>query len=692
MPPEPLAEEKAEIAKRLLETLRQAAVHVPVWQLTEANRWKLFRDTLFGHVPIRGALRPRDLPLDSACRRIAETTALIHAMDPYKDPHGVIYFRHWLMYFSLLNLAGSPADAPGSLDASQQLCCVILELVMAFTGSVPTGENVHATLAVHPFTQRLIGVLGLSQQEWQKLYVRYGRDATRAPRQVLLARFAAMVTAIPAPPQRADFKTAEEWRQRIAGSLDQPGFMNRRNEAKAALLSSLESKSFVSATLKPSAVQSYIASGRHHWNFRGASTWCSQTLGVARDLFADMTNGLLSSDSDAIVAYWLPASHSQSDLNDKLQKQLAHFWSLCNRGPDSLHGRFPRLAEWLLKELGDESRNSSGQSVLSLDQLPSFEVRCKEPWSLLEICVHRLPEEKKEKSAATIPAATETGSKCAHADGHPAVFTTYPPWLQPDGGGNPVGVAAIAWSLCGTTYRTHSHEGLCEALDEHDLALQPIHHGEWLKNLGMENSQLTHLKLDGDGVGARFRESPLADFPWLSVELARLMQSRLTLGVRGALDKHRRLFPLQQLQTLPVDIVYLGGDDLYACLPWDLVDSFLAAFGGTNEEITKSRWSSLSFTFIAARLRPITQILAGVDPGDYEARTLRLDAANQTAARLLTYGLRYVKDSFKNTSSLDVATLATLAGEKGMGVGPIPETNEIGCLRGRVVDVVRVEA
>lgn len=75
-----------------------------------------------------------------------------------------------------------------------------------------------------------------------------------------------------------------------------------------------------------------------------------------------------------------------------------------------------------------------------------------------------------------------------------------------------------------------------------------------------------------------------------------------------------------------------------------------------------------------------------------KARTLRLDAANQTAARLLTYGLRYVKDSFKNTSSLDVATLATLAGEKGMGVGPIPETNEIGCLRGRVVDVVRVEA
>jgi hypothetical protein len=686
MPHIPFSPQKAVLAERFLDTLRQAAVDVPAWHLTESERWKLFRDVLFGHARVRGSLRPRDLPLDTACRRITDTTSRIHSMAGYADAYGTISFRHWLTYFSLLNLPGSPSNKPVPLDASQQLCCVILELVIALLGQVPAGRAVEEKLASHPFAQRLIGVLGLSRQEWEKLYDLYGKDATRAPRQVLLARFAALVTATPCPPQRNHFQTAEEWRAALAAKLDQPGFRVHPGEAKHALLNALEARLFVLTTLKPSAVQSYIAQGKHHWNFRGASAWCSQTLGVARDLFVDFADGLLSSDSDAIVAAWLPAVDSSANLNDRLHQSISRFWSL-QRGPGTLQERCPRLAEWLERELCSASPDGSGIAALTLEQLPGFEVRCKEPWSLLEICVHRLPEEEKGKSESTRRRVANIESECAHATGHPAIFTTYPPWLQPDGGRRPVGVAAIAWSLCGTTYRTHSHEGLCESLGEHDLSLQSVHHGEWLKTLSLENSRLTHLKIDGDGVGRRFREAALADFPWLSMELARLMQSRLTEGVRSALTEHRRKFPGLQVLTLPVDVVYLGGDDLYICVPWDLAEYFMGGFGATNDEVATNQWSDLRFTFIAARLQPITQILSGVDSADYDARTLRLDSANQAAARLLTFGLRVVKDSFKSGSPLDTTRLAESAAEPTVEIRIDTDPVVFGCLRGRLVDV-----
>lgn len=674
-----------EPAESLLTALRQVSVHVPTWHLSESERWHLFRDLLFGNVRVRGSLRPRDLPLDAACMQVLNAAAAIQAARPYAVANGRIAFRHWLTCFCLLHSVAKKKGASPELPESQQLACVILELVASLIGSAPPEGTPAEAIAKHPFTQRLIGVLGMSQQEWDSLWEKCHKDP--AKRSVSLARLAALVMAIPDPPQLST-GDRQKWHAELARKLRQEGFLELHAEKKKALLASLDELFCRQATLKIPDVQRYIAQGKNHWNFRGASAWCSQTLGVARDCFLEASKGLMSSDSDAIVAAWLPESADERSLSDALKASMERLWRLPSVTNESMHARFPRLAEWLTKEIEALRADNPRISPLADTQLPGFSVRCKEPWSLLQICVHRVPKEPKKREARVPPEpADDETTECAHVIGQPPVFSTYPPWLRPQGGKRRVGVAAVAWSLCGTTYRTHAHEGLCEAIGDRQLQLQSVHHGEWLETLGMPDSRLTHLKLDGDGVGERFLRAPLADSTLLSMELARSMQHRLIAGVREALAVHKRSYPGVENRPLPIDVVYLGGDDLYVCLPWDLVDVFLAAFA-TND-MGNNPWNTLTFTFVAARLQPKKAILAGVDPADWKSRESRLDDANQTAARLLTYGLRTVKDSFRDEMPLDVASLQKLADRQGMTVHAEPTPYERESLRGRVIDVTR---
>lgn len=672
-------------AEDLLKALRQVSVRVPTWHLTESERWHLFRDLLFGNVRVRGSLRPRDLPLDAACMQVLTAAASVQAMRPYEVTNGRISFRHWLTCFCLLHSVATKKKPSAKLPESQQLACVILELVISLLGTAPPPGTPLEAIAKHPFTQQLIGVLGLSQQEWDSLWGRC--DIDPASRSVSLARLAALVMAIPDPPQLAT-ADRQKWHAELAGKLRQEGFPELHGEKKKALLASLDEQFCRQATLKIPGVQRYIAQGKNHWNFRGASAWCSQTLGVARDCFLDASKGLMSSDSDAIVAAWLPESADERTLNDAVKASMERLWSLSPATNDAMHARFPRLADWLTQEIEALRAEDPRISPLADTQLPGFSVRCKESWSLLDICVRRVPKEPKIREAPVVPRpADDETTECAHVIGHPPVFSKYPPWLRPQGGKRRVGVAAVAWSLCGTTYRTHSHEGLCEAIGERKLRLQSVHHGEWLETLGMPDSRLTHLKLDGDGVGDKFREAPLADSTWLSMELARTMQHRLIAGVRETFAHHKQNYPTLEDRPLPIDVVYLGGDDLYVCLPWDLVDVFLDAFAA--DDMSRNPWNNLTFTFIAARLQPKKDILAGVDPADWKTRESRLDDANQTAARLLTYGLRTVKDSLRDGTPLEMAALQKLADLQGMTVRAEPTSYERDRLRGRIIDVTR---
>ena len=653
------------IQNGLIEALRTAAVDAPAWHLTSANRWRLLRDTLLGHVRVRGKLRPRDLPLDTSCQAVIDSAARILNLPPYTFEQGSLRFRHWLGIFSLLPLATTEAGDRTPLSTDDFLCATILELCFALRGGV-TREI--TTQAASPFVQRLIGVLGLSQQEWDRLITEYQKTIhERAPaHDALLARWAARVIELPAPAEPGDFLSRAEFRAALASALTEH---KGKRPSIEQLLATLDERACCYVTLKAEKPQRYINRGTQHWLLRGASGWCSQSLALARDLMCGIDEALLFSDSDAVVGMWFPRTASEADLQDRFQRTLSDFWQLKNESHE-MAKRFPRLWNWLQDNLPE------GVALDRATNLPTLKPWCMPPLSVLEICLYRLPKDESDKRSDDANVATD--GTCSRVKGEKAVaFTTPAPWLEDENGdGNGagdgkdaaevqpyrVGITSMIWALCGTTFRTHAHEGLCKALEITHLRLQKVHHGKWLRQLGMQQESLVHLKIDGDGVGEHFRTSPLADFPWLSMQLGRMVQQRLVAGVRAAITKCPGVGG-EDGPTLPVDVVYVGGDDVYVILPEPILKPFLDGFAKPLPGLDGNPWEQAPFTFVAARLKPKADLLAGLGDARGGAGSLMSDrfaAANLAAARLVTEGLSAVKQDFKREADLDPLAIQSM--------------------------------
>ena len=641
----------------LIAALRQAAVDAPGWHLTSAHRWQLMRDTLLGHVRVRGAIRPRDLPLDTSCQKVIDASICFLSLPPYRFETVNIQFRHWLAMFALLQMATSEACEACPISEDDLLCATIIELCFASGGRVLRKA---ADVASLPCVQRLIGVLGLSQQEWDRLIKGYQEamnDQNRSPKHdAILARWAAGVVVLEDPPRPQDYQERDAWRAGLAERLST--FEGKRPEIQAAL-AILDERASCYVTLKAQRPQRYINRGTRHWLLRGASAWCSQSLALARDLLCD-DHSLLFSDSDAIIGMWFPRSASQAGLQKQLDEKLASLWKI-DREAGGLARRFPRLGQWLGESLPE------GGGINIATNLPSLSAWCREPLSALEIALYRLPEPDKKGC----PAADDSvpGGSCTRVTGDSAVSFRRPcPWLQDEelGQEGSAGITSMIWALCGTAFRTHTHEGLCKALSRPDLYLQNVKHGHWLQQLGMSDESLVHLKLDGTGVGDRFRKHSLADFPWLSMQLARMLQHRLVAGVRSALEHSPPADGKEGGPTLPVDVVYVGGDDVYVILPEPLLQRFLEGFGGWLPDIEGNPWKDTAFTFVAACLEPKEKLLYGIEEprgGAGSEKSNRLAAANLAAARVVTEGLDAVKKDVKGEAPCDPVALQRIIDE-----------------------------
>jgi len=646
-----------EVIDALIAALRQAAVDAPGWHLTSHQRWRLLRDTLLGHVRVRGAIRPRDLPLDTACQKVIDASIGFLSLPAYDYEECHILFRHWLAMFAILPMASAESCKACPLPEDDLLYATIVELGFACSRRVLRRAN---DIAGKHCVQRLIGVLGLSQQEWDRLAKTYDEaigDRDRSPQHdVILARWAAAVVALENPPRPHDFPDRHAWRASLSERLSR--YDQKRSRIQAGL-ATLDERACCYVTLKAERPQRYINRGMRHWLLRGASAWCSQSLALARDLLCD-DRSLLFSDSDAIVGMWFPRSTSQIELQRQLDGKLNELWQL-DRKPGALANRFPRLAEWLDASLPE------GEKIDRTSNLPGLSVWCREPLSVLEIALHRLPSgEGGDRSAAEEPVG---GGSCSRVRGDKAVsFRRECPWLQDEEEKekDPAGITSMIWALCGTAFRTHAHEGLCASLNSPHLSLQKIKHGEWLQQLGMSEASLVHLKLDGDGVGDRFRSHPPSDFPWLSMQLARMVQRRLVAGVQSALEKPASPTQGKDGPTVPVDVVYVGGDDVYVIVPDPLLQRFLDGFGGSLSQLEGNPWKDTSFTFIAACLEAKDKLLAGIDDqrgGPGSDTSERFAAANLAAARLVTEGLGEVKKDFKEKGLLDPAALQQIVDE-----------------------------
>lgn len=421
------------------------------------------------------------------------------------------------------------------------------------------------------------------------------------------------------------------------------------------VLNDLSRRNLRLLTAMTTHVQSYICRGQRHWLMRGASAWCAQVLSFVRDEIPEVVDGsLLLSDSDVQVSFLVPVGCGDVEsLMDRLWKS----W----RDKSRFLERFPRLGE-----------SASVAQCPDLDPriaFPEVSLQLGEPTSLLDLCLPEQedPDENRPAAPTAVRSHRDVARRaaadcCPYVKDDVAITSEPPPWLetQGDNDGGAVaesfGFTCLVWALCGTTLKSHWFLNAAPTVRSlaPDLRMMPVHHGEWLKWLHAENEPLTFLKLDGDGVGRRFTRTPVPRRPYLSMELSRLVLARVMAATRAVVEQQvaraacrnvpegtrprhstdKPCFPCDGRNIpLPADMVYVGGDDIFFCLPQSSVATFLAGFSAPVPDDHPEPWRSLSFTYAAVTL-PSAQEL---DP-----KSKRMQNANLVASHLVSAALKPV--------------------------------------------------
>jgi hypothetical protein len=637
------------LVKRIARVLRHASVPRPVWHLAPRDRWCLLRDTLLGHAPIRGGLRPRDLPFDAYCRSAIATAARVHCLPAYRvrsSEPGLIRFIDWLVVYSSLIEARSDGDS-GARDAIARdaVYDCIDELRRAVRYDLPG-----VPLAECPFVHRMLGLLGMSQQEWERSDKRPG--------------------------------TAECWMNRddarlavIIGSAGhgRSALPRLSGEEQAALPRVIEAR-FRLFTVRTTDVQGYLARGKRHWLMRGASAWCSQSLSLARDLLlmddgmeasSPPGAGILLSDSDAIFSIVASASLTVEAVADRLEKRLRAFWGDRAGGTPESDRRFPRFAEY--------RRIAIDEGVDPAGVMPVIKIQGSRPLTAVDLCTGRFSQFKSpDEVSVTFQRAVPNAPACSFVTDDSRITLKSPPWLRDEDrrSPRPVGWTGIVWSLCGTTFRTHCHEGLSARLRGVHLRIVPVNHGDWLKTLTLSDEPMIYVKIDGDAIGARFRRTRIPRLPGLGLALADTVSRRLMAAVEAVC---RTSDQSEQPMCLPLDIVYLGGDDLLCCVPRSVLPTVLDAFG--RPLAGDRKWRNVTFTFAAIELPARGKLGSRTDLTDLAA------AATRAVGPALTFAKSLTKAEHA-AIPVNEASLRRLLGEAGAAVGTVGDMETHGCIRG----------
>jgi len=93
-----------------------------------------------------------------------------------------------------------------------------------------------------------------------------------------------------------------------------------------------------------------------------------------------------------------------------------------------------------------------------------------------------------------------------------------------------------------------------------------------------DTGRFVYLKIDGDGVGRALASMPGLRTLSASLEIQDRVQAGLQQGVARVIDRWRQLHPGEELSLLPLDVVYVGGDELFCVAPESLIESFLMGF------------------------------------------------------------------------------------------------------------------
>ena len=420
-------------------------------------------------------------------------------------------------------------------------------------------------------------------------------------------------------------------------------------------------------SVKTNGVQEYMEAARALWLARGASAWAAQSPALARELLAEeveeMGRLLLLTDVDAVVRFAVFREPNAEQIRDHLRRRLLH--ALGSERPRRFG--FPALHAWLQSISGPDSE-SFGASCL-----PRMSVEISEPLTVRKLCtaVECLDEaglmaarercEREGKRCYIEPPAPPEGEPPrAFVHGDSAITTiSKVPWLEPRKGDAAFGWKGVVWALAGQTYELRQVQGLCQTLGGPPLPGKRSHR-EWLAVL-RDTGPVVYLKLDGDGVGRAFASLPALRAFSASLEIQDQTHAGLEDGLRRSRSCWCVAHPEEALEALPIDVSYLGGDDLVCEVPESMLADFLQGFESAARSTAIASFSGallkVQRDLDHARGVKIPEMAAALVPGlrTFVKRRMKALPDDGTWATVADYASRH---GFRLTAAPEVQTIS----------------------------------
>lgn len=525
------------------------------------EKWRILSETLLGHPQVGGGSRPRDYPMGSLRRRSAQialtlqrTIARTNILGPYD--------RYRLYDFVVMLLAAGlgPRKPLPPREAARDFGGLVVGCLHRIFRAFCGGEAPALS-----WLRSCCEMMGLSEFEQQEAGLSAdGSFSGRGPNQKRFrwaeAGAALCYQVVERCGRDQGFGDSfircdvQEKTRRLGEPLE---------ERLRPVLAEMERQRFRMVRLKALKVQPFIGRCLTPPIQRGASAWCSQATARLRDrvLEEDAGSGeiALACDSDAAVLIIAGAGRPLDPA------------SWIGDG-DRLARSYPKLVPYL-----DHAR----QVGLHYDDLDPILDAKIEDTDLLRFAIDgQVLGEKPAEADDAEPSPHEPRlppgwRSCTGVMGHRAFQEPeyrVPGWWQGGMHGDvpeQYGPVGIAYALAGPTYRQITGFGIAEEMVEKQGGLDAgrppesmlvSRPSELLERLNIAHDGFLLVRLDGDGVGRMFAESPPLSRPGLSMHLESHLRNRW-------LDALRALMEEMKCDVIPVILIYFGGDDLQFMVP-----------------------------------------------------------------------------------------------------------------------------
>lgn len=530
------------IAHTYTQLIKQVSIETLVHYLDGQTRWKLFIELCLGHAKVRGG-RSRDFPFSVQRQlNIQLSSALIN---------DVICLGQYGQ-----NLSSSQVSKYDFLLAS-----ALLDITQ-FNAHEQSNNELYFCSA---FKQLVDQVIPTKRE--RKLVMRHSGASSQGEDN--------KITYYPKENIKVALLLAALAREPLAAEMT-------RSEASQYLLQLIpaELRPFVQQTLnliiiKPKHVQTLLERCKKSYIQRGASYWSSQVVARVRDIIECQQGGLsmLLTDSDSVSIIATSSNVQPADLQQLVRLALCDATKPELINFEFIQHYYPRVLPYL--------EHANAQNIHTASVLPAVYLNVYQNVSLLDLLVDRsslldwVRPQDQSSNTLFFSNYSDLADTCTGRRGDEALDSaslSVPNWYRKEAGDS-YGWGAIFFSLVGMSYKSFSNLSLQETVNAHlNKSVRMVNTlNELCTQTECNSKRVAFLKFDGDKIGEKFTSLPPYRRASLGIQLEQLLRDAIIHSVEKVITAF-------DLDILPVEVIYYGGDDILLAMDHALIDTFLASF------------------------------------------------------------------------------------------------------------------